>query len=77
MSKQLNLYSTSLCHLCELAHTIVLKARTNSTINIIEIAYDNKLLSDYGLRIPVLQRQDTLAELDWPFTAADIHQLLI
>ncbi len=75
MTKQLSLYSTSHCHLCELAYVLAIK-EPNISVNVIDIAEDELLLAKYGVRIPVLQRQDTEMELNWPFTEADIHQLL-
>jgi hypothetical protein len=45
-------------------------------LNIIDIAEDEALLDAYSLRIPVLQRQDTKAELNWPFSTVDINELL-
>jgi len=42
----------------------------------VEIADDDELLERYGVRIPVLQRLDTGAELDWPFDAVAIERLL-
>lgn len=74
MSKQLYLYSTSHCHLCDLAHAIVVHA--NVSVKTIEITDDEALLIKYGLRIPVLQRLDTLTELNWPFSENDIIELL-
>jgi hypothetical protein len=76
MIKQVNLYSTSHCHLCELAGDILLHMKDLVAVNIIEIAYDDVLLASYGTRIPVLQRQDTKAELNWPFSSADIAEFL-
>lgn len=75
MIKQLNLYSTSHCHLCELAYAIIMKI-PDISVTVIEIAGDEFLLTKYGLRIPVLQCQDTKIELNWPFTEADIHEFL-
>ena len=76
MLKQVNLYATSHCHLCELAHAIVLQMQDCVAINIIEIAYDEILFANYGLRIPVLQRQDTQAELNWPFSETVVRAFL-
>jgi hypothetical protein len=42
----------------------------------IDIAEDEALLDKYSLRIPVLQRQDTQDELNWPFSAMDISEFL-
>ena len=76
MSRQLNLYSTAHCHLCELAYSLVMQPSNNIEINLIEIAENETLLIQYGSRIPVLQRQDTQAELDWPFNETSLHEFL-
>jgi hypothetical protein len=73
---QLTLYSTAHCHLCDLAHSLLLNFDDKITLKIIDIAEDETLLDKFSLRIPVLQRQDTQAELNWPFTSADIHKFL-
>lgn len=44
---------------------------------IIEITDDAQLLESYAIKIPVLKRLDNDIELSWPFTAQDIHDLLI
>ena len=72
---QLYLYSTSHCHLCELAYLLVMKIPDISVI-VIDVAGDELLLREYGVRIPVLQRRDIRAELNWPFNEVDIQQLL-
>ena len=41
-----------------------------------EIADNVELLEMYELRIPVLKRLDTNAEIGWPFTIDDVHQFL-
>lgn len=78
MPKQLNLYSTSHCHLCDLAYAMVMqiKVSINVNISVTDILDDEILLANYGLRIPVLQRLDTRAELNWPFSENDILEFL-
>ena len=76
MIKQVNLYSTSHCHLCELAHSLLMSFSDDIALKIIDIAEDEKLLDKFSLRIPVLQRLDTQAELNWPFSAVDINNFL-
>ena len=76
MTKQLYLYSTAYCHLCELAYALILQAADPSNVSLIEIADDEVLLAEYGLRIPVLKRIDTNAELTWPFNSVDIAVFL-
>ena len=45
-------------------------------LKIVEITDDEQLLARYGLKIPVIQRQDTLAELSWPFSEAEIIKFI-
>lgn len=74
-ARNLNLYSTSHCHLCEQAE-LILKDLNLTPLTTIEIAEDGHLLELYGLRIPVLQRLDTKAELDWPFNLVEVVSFL-
>lgn len=76
MTIQLNLYSTSHCHLCELAHSLVMQLPDNIEVTLIDITENDTLLTEYGLRIPVLQRQDTKAELNWPFSEVGLRKFL-
>lgn len=57
----LTLYSTSGCHLCELAYqqltVLWLKDSQQSlaeTVQVVDIAFDDALFSRYGVTIPVL-----------------------
>jgi hypothetical protein len=70
------LYTTSACHLCELAVELVLATQLGNTILAVEISEDDALISKYGEKIPVLYRNDTNAELCWPFSASDIQTFL-
>lgn len=72
---KLNLYSTLHCHLCEQAEELLLKTPKIS-FSIIEIAHNEQLLLAYDVRIPVLKRLDTKAELNWPFSVDDIAAFL-
>lgn len=76
MFRHLILYSTSHCHLCELAHSLVLNNINSIEFKIIDIADDEELLLRYSLRIPVLQLTDTGVELDWPFNKSELMQFL-
>ena len=76
MIPMLYLYSTTHCHLCELALDMLTGLNIDS-VKSVEISGDDQLLQDYGLRIPVIKRLDTNAELDWPFTLSDIRQFLL
>ena len=67
MVKQLTLYSTSNCHLCETALSFLAKYNQNFSLEIIDIAENTTLFEQYALKIPVIRREDTQAELNWPF----------
>ncbi|CAN4267277.1 Glutaredoxin-like [Methylophilaceae bacterium] len=69
MTIHLHLYSTSHCHLCELAEAILVDLALSHDLSwtVIEIANDANLLSRYELSIPVLARLDMGQEIAWPF----------
>lgn len=69
------LYSTSGCHLCELALQSVLPllASRGETLTEVEIADDEALLQRYGTTIPVLRRLTDGAELGWPFDGEQLQ----
>ena len=71
---KLYLYSTSSCQLCEQAEAMLRSLGANARLSwdTIDIADDEQLIKRYELRIPVLYRPDTDAELCWPFSEADI-----
>jgi hypothetical protein len=64
------LYGTEFCHLCDEAEAVL--REVGIATRCIDIAGDDELLEKYGVRIPVLQRMDTGAELGWPFDASDV-----
>ena len=68
------LYGTESCHLCEAAEAILHQAGLAAIK--IDIAADEQLFEKYSLRIPVLQRIENDAELDWPFDAAAVARFL-
>ena len=73
MTISLTLFGTTACHLCE--HCLSLTqplAASGVQVRQVDIVEDNQLYERYQLRIPVLRREDTGAELDWPFELADL-----
>jgi hypothetical protein len=78
MTLYLSFFSTSHCHLCESAENILLTVaeQTDIEYQVVEIADSDTLLELYGVRIPVIKRLDTQAEIGWPFTAEDLAQFL-
>ena len=68
------LYSTQSCHLCELAEQVLVQAGIAFIKS--DVIDDDVLFDRYGMRIPVLQRADNNAELDWPFDAANVTLFL-
>jgi len=74
MTSQLLLYGTVGCHLCDDAQAL-LQGFGNISIREIDIADDDVLLEQYGIRIPVLVRSDG-AELGWPFGRTELSAFL-
>ncbi|WP_292807964.1 glutaredoxin family protein [Methylotenera sp.] len=74
----LNLYTTSHCHLCEQAESILNSIKKDYDIswNSIEIADDEQLLETYGTKIPVIQIIATNIELKWPFDTEAVINLI-
>jgi hypothetical protein len=68
------LYGTEFCHLCDEAEAVL--HEVGIAADYIDIADDDELLEKYGVRIPVLQRMDTGAELGWPFDAANVLEFM-
>ncbi len=73
---QINLYSTSHCHLCEQAEAMLLTLTEQVEYTYIEISDSLNLIDEYGIKIPVLKRLDSGIELSWPFTLEDIENFL-
>jgi len=69
MSKEYILYSTSACHLCELAEAMIKLVKKNNDINyiLLDIAENDYLFEAFGLIIPVLKCLETKEQLNWPF----------
>jgi uncharacterized protein YbjT (DUF2867 family) len=70
------LYSTAGCHLCDQARVLLASANPSVTIEEVDIARSDSLMSKYGERIPVLLRKDTGEELGWPFQSEQLSQFL-
>ena len=73
MKEKVILYGTSACHLCEVAQEI-LRATLNPEffeIELVDIVESDALVEAYGVRIPVLQREDG-GELGWPFGVEEL-----
>jgi hypothetical protein len=60
------LYQRDDCHLCDLALEVLADARVPEFESVF-IDEDGALEERYGTRVPVLRREDTGSELDWPF----------
>lgn len=74
----LQLFSTSGCHLCELAKQLVDKlAKQHSLVfEEIEIGDSEELVELYGVRIPVLREVVSGREIGWPFDEARLDVFL-
>ncbi len=76
---QFTLYHTSACHLCEIAEQMLAAFATEYDLALdlkkVDISDSDPLFERYGMRIPVLRRQDG-EELDWPFDPAELPDFL-
>ncbi|KAA0696487.1 glutaredoxin family protein [Halopseudomonas laoshanensis] len=74
---ELTLYGTQACHLCEEASSLLALLSGNGVqVREQDITESAELMSRYQLRIPVLRREDTGAELDWPFNLPQLMDWL-
>lgn len=77
MPPECQLFGTLGCHLCELAEAEVMPLVEHGLmVELVDIADSEALFDAYGLRIPVLRRIDSGAELDWPFDSAQVVAFL-
>ncbi len=73
MSERLTLYTTAGCHLCE--HAEAMLRHVGAQWDCAEIAEDPSLLTQYGVRIPVIRAPDG-RELGWPFDVEALQGFL-
>lgn len=75
------LYTKLDCHLCQEAYLMLMELTLDIPLEIdlvdITHAHNSHLYHKYTDRIPVLARPHHNAELDWPFTPADIKAYIV
>jgi hypothetical protein len=77
MPPECQLFGTLGCHLCEVAETELMPlVEGGLLVELVDIAENEAWFDNYELRIPVLRRIDTGAELDWPFDAEQVVAFL-
>ena len=77
MPPECQLFGTLGCHLCEVAEAELMPfVEHGLLVELVDIAEDQSRFEKYSLRIPVVRRVDTGAELDWPFSADEIVAFL-
>lgn len=71
------LYTGPGCKLCNDAEQLLFQAGlSNSQIEKVDVTSSLDLKKRYGLKIPVLQRQDSGRELYWPFEIEELISFL-
>ena len=75
---EVQLFTPRGCHLCEEAELLLLQAAQSLPVTVmaVEISEDPALVERYGIRIPVVRRQDDGRELGWPFDLDGLLQFL-
>lgn len=77
MPPECQLFGTLGCHLCEVAETELMPLVEHGLqVELLDIADDVGWFQAYSLRIPVLRRIDTGAELGWPFNIEQVIEFL-
>ncbi len=77
MPPECQLFGTLGCHLCEVAEAELMPLVEHGLlVELVDIGDSEHLVETYGLRIPVLRRVDTGAELDWPFSVERVVSFL-
>ncbi|NWD82141.1 glutaredoxin family protein [Pseudomonas reactans] len=77
MLPECQLFGTLGCHLCEIAEAEIMPLVEHGLlVELVDITDPEDLTEAYGLRIPVLRRTDTGAELDWPFDSQQVVAFL-
>ena len=75
--KNLIVYSTVGCHLCEQAVALITPLLDSSyCIEEVDISTTEALMARYGVRIPVIARGDNQREIDWPFDQTQFMEFL-
>ncbi|WP_395608450.1 glutaredoxin family protein [Pseudomonas sp. B22129] len=78
MPPECQLFGTLGCHLCEVAEAVLMPLVEHGLlVELVDITDPDDLTEAYGLRIPVLRRVDTGAELDWPFDTEQVVSFLL
>ena len=78
MPPECQLFTTSGCHLCELAEAEIMPLVEHGLmVELVDIADSEALFEAYSLTIPVLRRVDTGAELAWPFDTEQVVSFLL
>lgn len=72
---KLVMYRRDGCHLCDRAEE-ALRGAGLDEVDSVFIEWSGPLADRYGTRIPVLVRDDTGAELDWPFDPWTVRRFL-
>ncbi len=74
----LELLTTEGCHLCELAVPLLVAGvdPEKFEVDLVDIAFDDQLVEQYGTLIPVLREPEAGAELHWPFDATQLSEFL-
>ena len=71
---EIEVLTTTGCHLCEQAETMIRRVAPDAGIRRLDVAEDDALLETYGEHIPVLRYRGR--ELYWPFSLLDVQALV-
>jgi hypothetical protein len=72
------LYGTQGCHLCTVAEQLIASTLDLNVLSIelVDIADDDRMIENYGVRIPVLEDSESGLELCWPFDPQQLRRFV-
>ncbi len=78
---KLILYGTDGCHLCEEAEQLLNRVLAAPPLRFevehADIALADELMALYGVRIPLLKKEESGEELGWPFDETSLSHFLL
>ena len=81
MTTELTFYTTDGCHLCEEAKVLLQRLLAQQPecfqVEVIDIVESDVLVEQYGIRIPVVTKDDAQQDLGWPFDYLELQRFAV
>jgi hypothetical protein len=70
------LYHTNGCHLCEIAHQMLIKIIDEKQLELVDITTERHLMDRFQCIIPVFENISRNSQLKWPFEPSQIKKVV-